>query len=192
MDGGSGLNLLYAHTLAAMKIPRSALRESKHAFYGVIPGQRAHPIGEVDLDVTFGERDNFRTERLTFQVIDFASDNHAILGRPAYAKFMAIPNYAYLKLKMPGPKGVITVGSSPVKALENERENRKIAELAVAKVELEEIQREIRAGAEAAALDSKKASPAGSFKPAEDSKTVPVDPNDPSKTVRIGTGLGPK
>ena len=29
-----------------------------------------------------------------------------------YAKFMAIPNYTYLKLKMPGPKGVITVSSS--------------------------------------------------------------------------------
>ena len=26
--------------------------------------------------------------------------------------FMAIPNYTYLKLKMPGPKGVITIGSS--------------------------------------------------------------------------------
>ena len=25
---------------------------------------------------------------------------------------MVIPNYTYLKLKMPGPKGVITVGSS--------------------------------------------------------------------------------
>ena len=34
------------------------------------------------------------------------------MGRPCYAKFMAIPNYTYLKMKMPGPKGVITVGSS--------------------------------------------------------------------------------
>ena len=25
---------------------------------------------------------------------------------------MAIPNYTYLKLKMPGPRGIITVGSS--------------------------------------------------------------------------------
>ena len=25
---------------------------------------------------------------------------------------MAVPNYTYLKLKMPGPKGVITIGSS--------------------------------------------------------------------------------
>jgi hypothetical protein len=33
-----------------------------------------------------------------------------VLGRPSYAKFIAIPNYTYLKLKMPGPKGVITIG----------------------------------------------------------------------------------
>jgi hypothetical protein len=33
-----------------------------------------------------------------------------VLGRPSYAKFMAVPNYTYLKLKIPGPKGVITVG----------------------------------------------------------------------------------
>jgi hypothetical protein len=32
-----------------------------------------------------------------------------VLGRPCYAKFMAVPDYTYLKLKMPGPNGVITV-----------------------------------------------------------------------------------
>jgi hypothetical protein len=35
-----------------------------------------------------------------------------VLGRPCYAKFMAVPNYTYLKLKMTGPNGVITVGST--------------------------------------------------------------------------------
>ena len=49
---------------------------------------------------------------LTFEVVGFRGAYHAILGRPCYAKFMAIPNYTYLKMKMPGPKGVITVGSS--------------------------------------------------------------------------------
>jgi hypothetical protein len=34
------------------------------------------------------------------------------LGRPCYTKFMVVPNYTYLKLKMPGPKGTITVGST--------------------------------------------------------------------------------
>jgi hypothetical protein len=37
---------------------------------------------------------------------------HAILGRLAYAKFMAMPNYTYLKLKIPGPKGIITIGTT--------------------------------------------------------------------------------
>jgi hypothetical protein len=45
-------------------------------------------------------------------VVGFRGTYHAILGRPCYAKFMAVPNYTYLKMKMPGPKGVITVGSS--------------------------------------------------------------------------------
>ena len=31
------------------------------------------------------------------------------LGWPSYAKFMAIPNYTYLKLKMSGPNDVITI-----------------------------------------------------------------------------------
>jgi len=35
-----------------------------------------------------------------------------------YARFMAIPNYTYLKVKIPGPKGVITVSSSYEQAYE--------------------------------------------------------------------------
>ena len=49
---------------------------------------------------------------LTFEVVDFLGSYHAILGRPCYAKFMAVPNYPYLKLKMQGPSGIITVGST--------------------------------------------------------------------------------
>jgi hypothetical protein len=45
-------------------------------------------------------------------VVGFRGTYHAVLGRPCYAKFMAVPNYTYLKLKMPGPKGTITVGST--------------------------------------------------------------------------------
>jgi hypothetical protein len=45
-------------------------------------------------------------------VVGFHGTYHAILGRPYYAKFMAVPNYTYLKFKMSGPKGVITIGPS--------------------------------------------------------------------------------
>ena len=77
-------------------------------FHGVIPGTQAHPLGQIDLPVTFGDRANFRSEVLTFEVVDFLGSYHAILGQSCYAKFMAIPNYTYLKLKMPGANGVIS------------------------------------------------------------------------------------
>ena len=112
MDGGSGINILYAKTLDDMKIDRSELRKSGAPFHGIVPGRPARPLGKIALEVTFGTPDNFRTETLTFEVVDFPGAYHALLGRPCFAKFMAIPNYTYLKLKMPGPNGVITVHGS--------------------------------------------------------------------------------
>jgi hypothetical protein len=52
----------------------------------------------------------------------FSGTYHAILGRPAYTKFMAVPNYTYLKLKIPDPKGIITVGSTYQRAYECDAE----------------------------------------------------------------------
>jgi hypothetical protein len=47
---------------------------------------------------------------LTFKIANFPNAYHAILGQSCYAKFMVVSNYTYLKLKMPGPHGVITMG----------------------------------------------------------------------------------
>jgi hypothetical protein len=64
----------------------------------------------VVLPVTFGEsRDNYRTEYIKFEVADFETSYHAILGRPDIAKFMAVPHYTYLVLKMPSPAGVLSL-----------------------------------------------------------------------------------
>jgi hypothetical protein len=66
----------------------------------------------ICLSVCFGTPSNFRKETLTFEVVGFRRTYHAILGRPCYAKFMAVPNYTYLKLKMSGFNRVITIGST--------------------------------------------------------------------------------
>jgi len=73
---------------------------------------KAYPLGILDLPVTFGSRTNYRTETLTFEVVYWKGAYHAILERPAYAKFMVMPYYTYLKLKLPGPNGAITVSGS--------------------------------------------------------------------------------
>ena len=112
MDGGSDLNIMYAETLDAMGISRSRIRPTGAPFHGIIPGKRAMPLGKIDLPITFGDPSNYRMETLTFEVVGFHGTYHAILGRPCYAKFMAVLNYTYLKLKMPRPCGVITIGSS--------------------------------------------------------------------------------
>jgi hypothetical protein len=85
------------------------LTPSKAPFYGIVPGNAAHPLGTVVLPVTFGTRENYRTEFIKFEVASFESSYHAILGRPALAKFMAVPHYVYLLLKMPGRNGVLTL-----------------------------------------------------------------------------------
>ncbi|KAI4984260.1 hypothetical protein ZWY2020_047958 [Hordeum vulgare] len=46
MDGGSGLNIMYADTLKGMGIPMSKLSESSMQFHGVIPGRKAKSLGE--------------------------------------------------------------------------------------------------------------------------------------------------
>jgi hypothetical protein len=76
-------------------------------FYGIVPSKAAMPLGRITLPVTFGTPTNYRTEFIQFEVADFETSYHAILRRPALAKFMAIPHYPYLLLKMPGPHKIL-------------------------------------------------------------------------------------
>jgi hypothetical protein len=111
IDSGSGLNVLFTKTLKKMKLDIThMLTKSASPFYGIIPGNAAIPLGSVVLPVTFGEtRENYCTEYIKFEVADFETPYHAILGRPAIAKFMMVPHYTYLVLKMPSPVGVLSL-----------------------------------------------------------------------------------
>ena len=103
MDEDSGLNIMYVETLDAMGIDRSRIQTIGAPFHSIVPGKQAMPLGQIDLPISFRGPSNYRTETLAFKVVGFHETYHAILGRPCYAKFMAVPNYTYLKLKMPGP-----------------------------------------------------------------------------------------
>jgi hypothetical protein len=177
--------VLYVSTLDDMGIPQSALRPSTALFHRVVPGMEALPIGQIDLPVTFGDVRNYHTEILTFEVVGFSGTYHAILGRPAYAKFMAVPNYTYLKLKILGPKGVITVGPTYQRAFECDDECLQFAE---AIIQSERLRVEPRFEDQDVPELSKRA--ACSFEAAKDVKDAVVS-ND-GRTLRIGTALDPK
>jgi hypothetical protein len=185
MDGGSGINVLYASTLDDMGIQRSTLRPSTAPFYGVVNGMEALPIGQIDLPVPFGDVRKFRMETLSFEVVGFSGTYHAILGRPAYAKFMVVPDYTYLKLKIPGPKGIIIVGPTYQCAHECDAECFQFAE---AIIRSERLRTEPRSEDQDVPELSKQA--ACSFEPAKDVKDAVT--SDDGRTLRIGTTLDPK
>jgi hypothetical protein len=181
MDGGSSLNIIYAETLGLLGVDLSMIRAGATPFHGIVPGKRVLPLGQLDLPVCFRTPSNFRKETLTFEVVGFRGTYHAVLGRSCYA------NYTYLKLKMPGPKGTITVGSTYRHAYECDMECVEYAE-AITKSEaliadLDCLSKE--------APDVKRH--AGNFEPAEAVKSISLDPsNDAGKKVRIGSKLDPK
>jgi hypothetical protein len=80
IDGGSDLKLIFASTLRKMGLDfKDMLVSSKSPFYGIVPGNAAHPLGTIVLPVTFGMRENYRTEFIKFEVANFESSYHAIL-----------------------------------------------------------------------------------------------------------------
>ena len=92
-----------------------------------MPGVEAHCTGSVTLEVVFGSPENFRSEELIFDIVPFRSGYHALLGLTAFARFNAVPHYAYLKLKMPSPRGVITVNGNTERSLCTEEHNAALA-----------------------------------------------------------------
>jgi hypothetical protein len=114
VDGGSSINVTFPRTLQGLGVPLKELHESDTPFFGIVPTEGEYPLGHIYMPVTFGTPENYRTEFLRFEVANFDCRYNAIIRRPGLAKFMAIPHYTYMILKMPGPQGIITVRAEPL------------------------------------------------------------------------------
>jgi hypothetical protein len=79
MDAGSGINLIYAKMLRAMHISLEFLKPTDCSFHGIVSGSVNYPLGRIALDVCFGNRQNYRKEKLDFEVMDWPSQYHVIL-----------------------------------------------------------------------------------------------------------------
>ena len=98
---------------------------------------------------------------------------------------MVIPNYTYLKLKMPGPNGVITVSSAFSHAFTCDHEHYELTTVVVNSSELPQLGE----SSTPVVPDYNKSNSLTAFRPLEGTKAVGVDPADPAKTVQIGTQL---
>ena len=77
-------------------------------------------MGSLLLEVIFGFPDNIRSKNLMFHIAPFQSGYQALLEREVFARFNAIPHYASLALKMPGPRGNISVNENIKRSLRAE------------------------------------------------------------------------
>jgi hypothetical protein len=98
---------------------------------------------------------------------------------------MAVPNYTYLKLKIPGLRGIITVGPTYQRTYECDAECFQFTE---ATIRSERLHAEPRSEDQDVLESSKRA--ACSFEPAKDVKDAVV--SDDGRKLRIGMTLDPK
>jgi hypothetical protein len=188
MDAGSGINLIYARTLREMYISLDSLKPTDCSFHGIVSGSANYPLSKIELDVCFGDSSNYCKEKLKFKVMDWPSQYHAILEHPAFAKFMAVPHYAYLTLKIPGPRGTIIVQGSFKVSNTCDKEFNRLAQTFGIIVEYARLKGETDHNVLA---DVGRSPPNQAFDVTQDSKKIQVHPIDPNKTTSIAVNLDP-
>jgi hypothetical protein len=221
IDSGASLNLLMRRMFIKMGLSLADLTPVQDTFHEIIPGQSSTPIRRIDLEVSCGSGENKRRETLTFEVASFDIGYNCILGRPFLLMFMAVICTAYVTIKMPGPKGVITLKSDQRDDVACENTtlthagkfgNKEAQDLAVKMARIQQGNTPSRiampgsaAGGTPRPITSKKGitmaspsnQPAANQLAAEDKKgatdkEVAVDPNNTDKKLRISTELDAK
>jgi hypothetical protein len=143
------------------------------------------------MSVTFGTPENYKTEFLGFEVARFDCGYNTIIERPGLAKFMAIPYYPYMILKMSGPQGIITVRADFQGAVECFRGAIQIALTAGPSTALP-TQANTRLGEEDLTIPTNEAQVVTSIRSTEETKRINLGFSDERKTAIISSSLDDK
>jgi hypothetical protein len=123
--------------------------------------------------------------------VDFEATYHAILGRLALAKFIAVPHYVYLLLKMPTEKGVLTLRGNMFIAYTCEKESFATTEALELSICMQEsIADSKKIAPEELEISSKEA--ARTTVKSNETKEVELVEGDKTKITRIGADIDPK
>jgi hypothetical protein len=115
VDNGSSTDILFLKTFEKMNLSQHMLHPPEYPLQG-FGGKPIKPVGKISLPVSFGDLDNARTENLTFDVVDIYHPYLAIFGRGFLNKFDVVIRQQFLCMKIPAPKGVITVSGNQQEA----------------------------------------------------------------------------
>jgi hypothetical protein len=176
-----------------MGFKKEDLQKVVNPLYG-FGNKRIEALGKSDVNVTFGQDATMRTEVITFDVIDFVYPYSAIFGRNTINKFAAVIHQGYLLMKIPTAAGLISVYGSQEKAQRAKRNtsvlNRKVH--IIDETEGNDILPEAEQRAEAQMRQSMKQAETERMKAVDDTSTVNLCADVPSRTIMIGTKVSKK
>jgi hypothetical protein len=86
MDAGSGINLIYARTLKALCISLESLKPTDCSFHGIVPGGANYPLGRIELDVCFGNSNNYRSTMQSWGVQHLQSSWQYLIMHISHSK----------------------------------------------------------------------------------------------------------
>jgi hypothetical protein len=174
-----------------MGLSRSLLHPSQAPFYGIVPGTTVTLVSQTTLPVTFKTQENFHTENLQFEAINFETAYNAFLGRSALSKFIVIPHYAYMVLKMQGPHGVIFIRGDIKQAFDCDIESCEIADRLIVSVELQDLKQALAESPLDPVMPEAKTSKMSIQLEDWLSKTILSSTEEPSKVAHVGNSLDP-
>jgi hypothetical protein len=108
VDNGSSTDILFLKTFEKMNLSQHMLLPLEYLLLG-FRGKLIKPVGKISLHVSFRDLHNARTETLMFDVVDMYHPYFAIFGKCFMNKFDAMTRQQLICMKIPAPKGVITV-----------------------------------------------------------------------------------
>ncbi|XP_066344173.1 uncharacterized protein [Miscanthus floridulus] len=134
---------------------------------------------------------NYRVEHISFYTANFNTAYHTILGWLALDKFIVVPHYAYLVLKMPSPIGVLALRANLPIAKANETESLALIEATNLSIQMVSMVTDAKT-VPADDLEIPSLEPPRASAKSRESKEVSLGLDDPSKSMKIGTHLDPK
>jgi hypothetical protein len=108
VDNETSTYILFFKTFEKMNLSQHMLHRPEYPLQG-FEGKPIKPVGKVSLPVSFGDLYNARIKTLTFDVVDIYHPYLVIFGRGFMKNFDAVIRQQFLCMKIPAPKGVITV-----------------------------------------------------------------------------------
>jgi hypothetical protein len=126
---------------------------------------------------------------IQFEVSNFETAYNTFLRLPTLYRFMMIPHYAYLVLKLPGPRGVISIRGDVKWAFDCVRESCETVDRLTTSVELQELKQALVKSSLDPVMPKAKTSMTSIQSKDTHNKTIPLSTKEPSKVAHVGNDL---